>query len=647
MNGSLPLGQRLQNALALHRGGRLGEARAEYEALLASAPGHPDILHLLGMLHLETGGTEQAVALIRLAVQAMPGSAVYRSHLADAQAAAGRMAEAETEWRAALALAPGDAGSSFNLAGHLARAGRWAEAEPFARRAVDLLPQSAPARYRLGVVLEGLGRPADALAQYRAAVRATPLEPELHRRIRAAATAVGATGEAWRATQRCVVLQPAAAEGFTAIEAAGAAAGDREARDRWVRRGCKAAPDDGFLHAVAAGYRIDRWDHAGALDATRVALLLSPGLALGYTGRARVANMLPRFDVAGQAARRGLLVAPADPELAYQAAQVEIATGDLARGWALHEARIRGPRFHRTAALPPRWDGPGAPVGRLLVATEQGIGDELLFLSCLPDLLADVPDPVVELDARLHPLFRRSFPGLELIARQARRDDDGRVVFDYGAAVGRHGITHHIHAGSLPALYRGDRSRPAGRRRYLSADAAATAGWRAALDALGPEPKVGICWRSILQTATRSIYYAPLADWDVVLRVGGVRFVSLQYDDCRAELAALEERSGTGLWVPPGLDQLDDLDGTAALIAALDAVVSAPTSVCMASAALGVRTLRIAQGTYAIGGERDHFFPAMQPLSPGGRPLDLTAALRRAAELVAELAATPSDRQAG
>src|SRR5690606_37202799 len=150
----------------------------------------------------------------------------------------------------------------------------------------------------------------------------------------------------------------------------------------------------------------------------------------------------------------------------YQRAQLEKAAGDLALGWRLEERRIAMPRFHRTVALPPRWEGPGRPVGRLLVATEQGIGDELLFLSCLPELLRDVPDPVVELDERLHPIYRRSFPGLALVPRQAYRIEGGRAVFDYGRVGRDHGITHYIHAGSLPGLYRNDRSRPADRVGY-------------------------------------------------------------------------------------------------------------------------------------------------------------------------------------
>jgi len=634
MNAPAAIEAALRGALALHGAGRISEARAAYEAVLARAPDQPDALHLLGTLLVQLGRPTEAVPLIERAVRRLPRSAVYRSHLADALAACGRGGEAEASWREAVRLAPNDAEANFNLAGHLAQAGRWREAEPLARRAVGLLPNSVPARFRLGLVLEALGRSSDALAQFRSAARGAPLERDIHRRVLATAMAAAEPAIAWRAVQRGAVLKPDAADNFIAVEAIGRTAGDSAEKSRWARRGAVAAPDVAFIRAIAAGYGIDRHDCPGALDEARRAIMVGPDAVLGYTARARAAQIVPRFDVSRQIVRWGLCLAPTDAELTYQYAQVEKASGDLARGWALEENRVRSVRFHRTAALPARWGGPGTDAGRLLVATEQGIGDELLFMSCLPDLLNDVSNPVVELDARLHPLFLRSFPGIELVPRQAFRFEGGRVVFDYTRVRRECGISHYIHAGSLPGLYRADRDRPATRKSYLVADPVAVAAWRERLDALGPEPKVGICWRSVVASAIRTNYYAPLAAWERVVRVPGIRFVALQYDECRAELAAIRERTGVDVWLPDGLDQMDDLDGTAALIAALDAVVSAPTSVCMAAAALGVSTLRVAPSTYFIGKTHDHFFPTMRPLAPWGLPMDLAKALAHAAEML-------------
>lgn len=627
------LNLRLQNALALHRAGRLLEARAAYEAVLAQAPGNPDILHLLGTLITQLGRPAEAVPLLERAVKRLARSAACHSHLADALAAVGRGRDAEAAWRRALRLAPRDAEANFNLAGHLAQSGRWVEAEPYARHSAELLPASLPARFRFALTLEALRRPVEAMAQFRVVVRLAPHMRDMQHRLAANAIAAGEMATAWQATRRSMILQPEAADGFVAVEAVVLPELTTAAKARWARRGTIVAPAAGFLLAVAAGYLFEAKDYDAALARTRRAILASPDAPLGYATRARSANILPRFDLSAQAARWGLRLAPIDPELLFQQAQVEKATGDLALGWALDEHRVRSPRFHITVGLPARWGGPGTPAGRLLVATEQGVGDELLFLSCLPDLLADVPDPVVEMDARLHPLFGRSFPDLAMIPRQAARLEGARAVFDYGRATGDHAITHYVHSGSLPALYRADRGRPATRAGYLKADPAAVAAWRQRLDLLGPGPKVGVSWRSIaVASATRSSFYAALDDWLPVLRLPGVRFVSLQYDDCRAEVEAFRAATGLELWIPDGLDQMDDLDGTAALMSALDAVVSAPTTVCWLAAAVGAKTFRIAQSKFSIAGDRDHFFPNMHPMAPAGRPLDLTLALARAAE---------------
>ena len=58
---------------------------------------------------------------------------------------------------------------------------------------------------------------------------------------------------------------------------------------------------------------------------------------------------------------------------------------------------------------------------RLLVYAEQGLSDQIMFASCLPDLLPQVGGCVVECAPRLVPIFRRSFPAAR-IEPQARDD---------------------------------------------------------------------------------------------------------------------------------------------------------------------------------------------------------------------------------
>ena len=58
--------------------------------------------------------------------------------------------------------------------------------------------------------------------------------------------------------------------------------------------------------------------------------------------------------------------------------------------------------------------------GPLLVSGEQGLGDQILLASMLPDLAERVCEITVEVEPRLVPLLIRSFPELNIVARGGR-----------------------------------------------------------------------------------------------------------------------------------------------------------------------------------------------------------------------------------
>ena len=95
-------------AQALHRAGRLAEARDRYVRVLEQAPRHGGALHMLGLLAFQSGETEQAVTLLTQAVAADPDVPSLHVNLGFALTAAGRLADAEVSHRKALALRPGD-----------------------------------------------------------------------------------------------------------------------------------------------------------------------------------------------------------------------------------------------------------------------------------------------------------------------------------------------------------------------------------------------------------------------------------------------------------------------------------------------------------------------------------------------------------
>jgi ADP-heptose:LPS heptosyltransferase len=207
----------------------------------------------------------------------------------------------------------------------------------------------------------------------------------------------------------------------------------------------------------------------------------------------------------------------------------------------------------------PLWQGDNLDGRRILLWGEQGIGDMVLFASMLPDLLASGAQVGLELEPRLIPLFRRSFPQIEFFAWDNVPSD---ARFDVQANLGRLGL-----------FLRSAAERFANARPYLVPEPARVAEFKARYAALGPGPKIGISWRSSSQAYRRKSLrledFAPL-----FAACPDATFISLQYGDTADDIARAQELCATRVHHDASLDNWTDLDGVAAQIAALDTVVT-------------------------------------------------------------------------
>jgi len=235
--------------------------------------------------------------------------------------------------------------------------------------------------------------------------------------------------------------------------------------------------------------------------------------------------------------------------------------------WALEVERASG-------VAAPAWDGSDLAGKHIVLIAHQGLGDQILFASCVPDVRARAT--TIFCERRLVKLFCRSFAGAEVLDVSALATTARELRADFQAALGR-----------LPVYLRNQWSDFSGRA-FLSADAARVASWRQRLQQLGPGLKVGLSWRGGNPEKAGKRRSVPLAQWGAVLAVPRVHFVSLQYGDYRAEL---EQASATfGVGVHHWQEAIDDYDETAALAGALDLVISVTTAVVHLAAALGTPT---------------------------------------------------------
>ena len=167
-------GPTLQEAMALHKQGRLDEAQAMYERILESSPANADCLHLLGVMASQRGDHARAVALMGRALEADPRNAACHYNRALAFHACHEPAGALAEFDAALALNPDQAGAWSSRGVVLQEMRRFAAALESCDRALALQPQLPEAHFNRGNALHALERFDEAIESYEEAVALDP-----------------------------------------------------------------------------------------------------------------------------------------------------------------------------------------------------------------------------------------------------------------------------------------------------------------------------------------------------------------------------------------------------------------------------------------------------------------------------------------
>ena len=132
-----------ETATERHRAGDLAEARKLYQHVLTETPAHAVALFRAGLLELQDGHPQAALALIEQAAAAAPGEPRHHFGLGQVFQALHRHAEAAAAYR----------------------------------RVLHADPRSADAHFALGVSLQSLGDHADAMVAYETAGNCSRIFP--------------------------------------------------------------------------------------------------------------------------------------------------------------------------------------------------------------------------------------------------------------------------------------------------------------------------------------------------------------------------------------------------------------------------------------------------------------------------------------
>lgn len=249
--------------------------------------------------------------------------------------------------------------------------------------------------------------------------------------------------------------------------------------------------------------------------------------------------------------------------------------GDFANGWDDYERRWN--RGAQRPAIPlPEWDGSSLTNKRIYIQGEQDLGEQILFASCLPELLPRTRGCRLTCDTRLVDLFQSSFPLADILPTGEPADISDCDV--------------QIALGSLPRFLRKTENDFQRGGRWLSPDSDAVRRWRLRLSKMGRRPRVGISWRGGSERDDRIRRSTTLNQWEPVLRLPEIAFINLQYDGEPAEWNAVRDVLGTAIHHWDDVNPRKHLDDFAAQIAALDLVITVDNSTAHLAGGLGIPT---------------------------------------------------------
>lgn len=368
----------------------------------------------------------------------------------------------------------------------------------------------------------------------------------------------------------------------------------------WVARSRELSPDDITVRTMETINLAQQCRYEDALRACDDLEALGTRLA----ARAMAYVFTGRFDEARGVLDNALAGQPNDPLLRFHRANLLLMQHEFAQGW--DDYAFRGYSNARDFRVPPfpLWRGEPLQGKRLLVLAEQGLGDQVMFASCLPDLLKEEPaDVVLEAVDRIAPTLQRSFEGCRVVpSNQSARLD---WLKDFPS------MDYYIPLGDLPRLYRRSVESFPDHAGYLRADPARVAHWRAQLAAAGPGPYIGVSWKGGTEGTRAKLRTVEALMFLPLVRERPATWVCLQYGKVADQVAEAEAGGFSMSYWPQAISNLDEF---AALVSALDLTITVCNTTVHYAGALGrpvwILAPQVPEWRYGAKGSRMPWYPS-------------------------------------
>ena len=589
----LTINQVLQQAVDAHKAGQLQEAHRLYAVILKAQPKNPDANHNTGLLVVGFGKIELALPFFKTALEANPRNAQFwYSHiialiklerfldakdLLDQSKSKGikgadfdQLEKILNEANKALFIKPSNANAYYNMGIALQNQSKLEEAIEAYQKALAIKPDYAEAYYNMGTALQGQHKLEDAIKAYNKALKLKPYYAEAHNNIGVIFQEQGKLEAAIEVYNRALAIKP-------------------DSVDAYYNMG----------NALLEKHNLEE-----AIEAYIKVISIKPDHSDAYTNMGKAFQDQGKLEEAKEAYNKALDIQPGNADAHHNLSFAFLSARDFNQGFVKSEWRWKTKKRDGTflQSAKPMWNGEKNQ--RVLVWGEQGIGDELMFSSIIPELYATSLKILVKCDKRLIPLFERSFPG-------------DVIYFSKDQPVPEYEYDFHIPMGSLPLTFRKSLdSFKKSASGFLKYDMSKTESIKAQLMYEYGKKIIGISWKTaspIRSSLSRNIDLAKLVR---ALDNSNTQLLCLQYGDISDEIEAVKRDFGIEVVQFSDVDNKNDIDGLAALMAACDTVYTIDNSTAHLSGALGLTTKLmlpyIANWRWGLSGNSSYWYDAVQ-----------------------------------
>jgi tetratricopeptide (TPR) repeat protein len=478
----------------------------------------------------------------------------------------GRTAAAETLYQALLAQNPDHPGALHQLSILRLQQGAFDDALRLIRRVLDRDPNCSEAQVNLGVALHAMNRPADALEHFEKAIQLEPGRADAHYNLGRALQMLKRVAEAGQCYERALALRPDHAEARNNLGNVLLSLNRPQEAIECFEAALALRPDyaDAHSNLGIAFHNIERYDEALASYAR--ALAIQPDHADAHNNLGLALRDMNRHEEAIACFERAQAIKPDMVDAQLNEGLARLALGDLDAGWKKYQWRRLTPSFHRRKTPRPLWLGNWDIAGKtILLHGEQGLGDTLQFARYVPLVARRGARVILAVQQPLAPLMA-GFAGVSVLRAQ------GESIPPYDC---------YCPLPSLPLAFQTTVETIPAEIPYVCVPPERAAKWRPAIEAIS-RPRIGLMWAGNLAHPNRR-RWIPLRLLLPLTETHELHFVALQRELPEGDAQLLESaKVATFLG-----DRQADLADTAAMIAALDLVITVDTAIAHLAGALG------------------------------------------------------------